>query len=1006
MLPSTTAPAALLTCVVAAHLLLLSPTTTHALTAGERDANSSPRLILGADPGEQFGTALAMPGDITGDGVPDLLVGAPGAREGSGRVYLFSGADILANSALHASDAWATYDGLAGTAFGAQLAILGDVDGDGWTDWALGAPSFPGGDAPPGRIWIMPGAATVSDAPLGPLASVQLAAIDGPNNAARFGQGITGVGDIDGDGRADIAVLSRDAAAGEGTGQLRLVLGRAAANWPASTDFAVHAAGGYTLSGLGDPGLGFALDGLVAGAGDLNGDGLGDLWVGQPGHTGAATRSGMLLLLPGRDDGEVSAAADAALTTFTPDPMLFGSVDLVDAHFGRPLSLQSSDDGTVLWVGADGPDRGTALGLRIGAEPWVTEAGAVGAIAAPPAVLGGLAVQRGDLLGDGRPALVVGVPRDEEGAGTAGAGRVAVLDDDATMREVTGAYAAFLGTDGQRVGRAVEVVNLDQDSYDDAFVGAPGAYGAGAVLVLLGADLSDGDGFAPSDGDCDDALDTVHPAAREISACADGLDNDCNGLVDGADEPCTLEESGIVVGCSAGGGAKASWAFLLLLPMLRRRRSWAASMVIAAGVLVGCPSATAPVAPPAIAVVSPVDGDAFTAMSVLAVEVSVEGARLAAELAGVEPTDDAGGPPPVLWSLYVDDFFRGTSGGPLLVAENIGPGTHNIVAELVDTLGAPFDPPITAEVSVRLIAGEPTVVLTEPTEGEVLSPTGFTVLYDVAGLLLNSASIGQPNQLGVGHALVTLDGSLVATDADGQAFVANPGTGEHELVVKLVNNDGSDLDPAVSDGVSITVAEPEVTIVGPTGTVVGGDVDIVYEVANFTLDPVNVNGTPQEGTGHAHVYLDGLYQGLDASGSLTVPGVDGCNHVARIELALAGHAELGIFDEATFSVAPCVAFEGLSNGGTVNSLGGSLTLAYTTVGHDVSVNDGRYITKYVDGAYVAPGITPGTALFTGVSPGEHTFEIRLAEGGAQLGQDGELDPRASARITLIVSGSL
>jgi MYXO-CTERM domain-containing protein len=951
-----------------------------------------------------------MPGDITGDGVSDVLVGAPGAREGSGRVYLFSGADILEERALGAHSAWAVFEGSAGIAFGSTLTVLGDVDGDGWTDWALGGPQFPGGDAPAGRLWLMPGSATVADGPLGELTGVALAQIDGPNAAALLGRGVAGVGDIDGDGRADIAVVTRDAAASTGLGQLRLIHGRSASNWSTSTDFADHTGGGYTLDGLGDPALGFTLDGLVVGAGDLNGDGLGDLWVGQPGHTGDATRSGMLLLLPGRTDGVVDPASESVLAAFTPDPTLFGSVDLVDAHFGQPLSLLESDSGQVLWVGADGPDRGTALGLSIGPAPFVSEDGVVGAIAAPPAVIGGLAVARGDLAGVGEPALVVGVPRDGEEPGVEGAGRLAILETTSPMIEVTAAFAAFLGTQGEGLGAQVEIVNLDLDAYDDALVSAPGAYGTGAVLVLLGSELADGDGFAPSEGDCDDARASVHPEATEISACEDNLDNDCNGLVDGADAPCILEESGVVVACSAGGsGGPALLSVLLVGLLLGRRRRWypvaVAAMAVAA---VGCAPEGPAAELPSIIILSPLDGDRLESMSVLPIVIEVSAARLAPELHGETP-DQVDGAPPVLWSLYVDDLFRGTGGGPVLIAEGLNPGTHTVRAELVDTLGEALEPPASVQIAVQLIAGEPTVVLTEPTDGEVLSPAGFSVEYDVSGLLLNSASIGQANQLGVGHALVTLDGSLVATDADGQAFVANPGTGAHELAVTLVNNDGGDLDPVVSDSVSITVAEPSVTILSPTDSANGGDVQILYEVANFTLDPVNVNGTPEDGSGHVHVYMDNLYQGLDATGSFTVPGVDGCTHLARLELALGGHAELGIADETTFSVSPCVALEGLTENQSVNAAAGIVNITYSSPGHVVEASSppaigGNYVTHYLDGAYVGFSFLSGNAPFTGVATGAHDFELRLAEGPVSLGQEqgGELVPRASTSITLDV----
>jgi hypothetical protein len=79
-------------------------------------------------PGTGFGTRLANAGDIDGDGVPDLLIGAPAA---GGRVEVRSGRD---GSILHAAV------GAVGDRLGDALAGLGDFDGDGWDDFAVGAP--------------------------------------------------------------------------------------------------------------------------------------------------------------------------------------------------------------------------------------------------------------------------------------------------------------------------------------------------------------------------------------------------------------------------------------------------------------------------------------------------------------------------------------------------------------------------------------------------------------------------------------------------------------------------------------------------------------------------------------------------------------------------------------------------------------------------------------------------------------------------------------------------
>jgi hypothetical protein len=88
--------------------------------------------VYEAAPDEDFGDSVAAPGDVDEDGVPDVLVGAPGWAVDDGRAVVFSGVD---------GSVFATLLGNNGDEFGAVVAGLGDVDGDGHADFAVGAPS-------------------------------------------------------------------------------------------------------------------------------------------------------------------------------------------------------------------------------------------------------------------------------------------------------------------------------------------------------------------------------------------------------------------------------------------------------------------------------------------------------------------------------------------------------------------------------------------------------------------------------------------------------------------------------------------------------------------------------------------------------------------------------------------------------------------------------------------------------------------------------------------------
>ena len=138
--------------------------------------------------GREFGLALAGVGDVDGDGVPDLAVGAPE----QGRVFLFSGATGQRLRTLNNPTPQA------GARFGRALAGVGDVDGDGVPDLTVGAPGqdVEGRDTQ-GQVFLFSGAT-----------GQQLRTLNNPTPqaGARFGRELAGVGDVDGDGVSDLAV--------------------------------------------------------------------------------------------------------------------------------------------------------------------------------------------------------------------------------------------------------------------------------------------------------------------------------------------------------------------------------------------------------------------------------------------------------------------------------------------------------------------------------------------------------------------------------------------------------------------------------------------------------------------------------------------------------------------------------------------------------------------------------------------------------------------------------
>lgn len=267
--------------------------------------------------GSQLSYDVSPAGDVNDDGVPDVIAGGPAA--GAGIAWVLSGGD---GSILHRLTGEAP-----GDRFGESVADVGDVDGDGHDDVAVGAMAHATGGKNAGRVYVLSGA----DAEL-------LLAIDG-TAGANLGSGLGSIPDFDGDGVRDLVVgASNDGKTQAGsvsvyssrTGK-RLMgpaepgpSGRDRGRWfvgdPGDLDgdevpdvfagdFAGNGGSGLALVFSGATGqeirrwTGAASEGLGVGreAGDVDGDGVGDLAVGSWQHAGGAAGAGRVTVFSGAD---------------------------------------------------------------------------------------------------------------------------------------------------------------------------------------------------------------------------------------------------------------------------------------------------------------------------------------------------------------------------------------------------------------------------------------------------------------------------------------------------------------------------------------------------------------------------------------------------------------------------------------------------------------------------------------------------------------------------------
>ncbi len=372
----------------------------------------------GSVAGDEFGRSLAVIGDLDGDGVGDYAIGAPRAdaygRSNAGTVELRSGAD---GSLLRTHVGGSSHDWL-----GASLAGPGDLDGDGVPDLVAGASNASGHS----------GAVLAWSSADGSL----LWRIDGAQPLDRFGDTLAAVSDFDGDGVRDLLASAPGADSGglQNVGEVSLLSG---ANGAVIRS--------WTGSGDGDK-LGSAL----AEVGDFDADGWPDFGLGAPfaDH-----------LRPNMGTVEVRSGATGALITSFTGPS-------EEARFGHALAgLGDLDDDGVpeLLVGA--PNAGLAPGVAL------VLSGATGAVRFQFTEGNGNAYgQRvesvGDLDQDGRGDFLIGVP---------------YWDDPVALLASCGRAGLFSGADGRRLwnfrgsgnGDCLGAGDLDGDGRAELLVGSP-----------------------------------------------------------------------------------------------------------------------------------------------------------------------------------------------------------------------------------------------------------------------------------------------------------------------------------------------------------------------------------------------------------------------------------------------------------------------------------------------------------------------------------------------------
>ena len=224
----------------------------------------------------ESGYSVSGAGDINGDGVADLIIGA---RNGAGVSYVVFGKPGIGSSgnitlsSLNGGNGF-VLPGVASSQSGTSVSGAGDVNGDGVADLIIGAPNT---NSNAGASYVVFGKPDI-----GSSGNITLSSLNGnngfvlPGAASSYnGNSVSAAGDINGDGVADLIIGAYNASSGAGASYV--VFGKPGIGSTGSiTLSSLNGGNGFVLSGVASSNSGYS----VSGAGDINGDGVADLIIG------------------------------------------------------------------------------------------------------------------------------------------------------------------------------------------------------------------------------------------------------------------------------------------------------------------------------------------------------------------------------------------------------------------------------------------------------------------------------------------------------------------------------------------------------------------------------------------------------------------------------------------------------------------------------------------------------------------------------------------------------
>jgi len=352
--------------------------------------SASPSTTLnGVSAGDNFGLSVSDAGDINGDGYSDVIVGASAVSSYTGAVYVFLGSSTgLSASSSNTINGISVFD-----SFGWNVSSAGDVNGDGYGDVI-----FYGASGGARAVNVYTGSSTGLNAS-------PLAILTGISAGDAFGYSISGAGDVNGDGYSDIIIGATGTSSNTG----------AAYTYHGSPD-GLSATYVNTPDDADQAGARFGIS--VASAGDVNGDGYSDVIIGAYQYAdGGNANEGRAFVYHGSAAG-LSAIPNSILDDANQVQAFFGfsvasAGDVNGDGYGDVIiGAHQYDDGASFDEGAAFVYHGSATGLAASPNSILDDADQAGA------GFGISVACAGDVNGDGYSDVIVGAWQYVDGGNT------------------------------------------------------------------------------------------------------------------------------------------------------------------------------------------------------------------------------------------------------------------------------------------------------------------------------------------------------------------------------------------------------------------------------------------------------------------------------------------------------------------------------------------------------------------------------------------------------------